>query len=141
MDSRRLPEAALNERRRHAVKLREASVSVREVARQCELSTHTVVAAHKSFRRGGWSAVRVKRGGRPVGSGRQLTPEQEKKIQQLTQRRTANQLKLARPQCVVHLQLVRNMVAPPRTILAARRRRSFSAASDNFLSSQKRMPR
>ena len=43
IDSRKLPESALNERRRRAVKMREAGVSVREVARQCELSTHTVV--------------------------------------------------------------------------------------------------
>jgi transposase len=45
IDSRKLREAALNERRRRAVKLREAGVSVPEVTRQCELSTHTVVEA------------------------------------------------------------------------------------------------
>jgi transposase len=95
IDSRGLPDAVLNERRRRAVKLREAGVAVRQVAEQCELSTHTVVEAHKAFRRGGWSAVRVKRGGRPVGSGRQLTAEQERKIQQLIQDRTPDQLKLA----------------------------------------------
>jgi transposase len=95
IDSRGLPDAVLNERRRRAVKLREAGVAVRQVAEQCELSTHTVVEAHKAFRLGGWSAVKVKRGGRPVGSGRQLTAEQEKKIQQLIQDRTPDQLKLA----------------------------------------------
>jgi len=95
IDSRGLPDAVLNERRRRAVKLREAGVPVRQVGEQCELSTHTVVEAHKAFRRGGWSAVKVKRGGRPVGSGRQLTSEQEKKIQQLIQDRTPDQLKLS----------------------------------------------
>jgi transposase len=95
IDSRGLPDAVLNERRRRAVKLREAGIAVRQVAEQCELSTHTVVEAHKAFRRGGWSAVKVKRSGRPVGSGRQLTAEQEKKIQQLIQDRTPDQLKLA----------------------------------------------
>lgn len=95
IDSRGLPDAVLNERRRRAVKLREAGVPVRQVAEQCELSTHTVVEAHKAFRRAGWSAVKVKRGGRPVGSGRQLTAEQEKKIQQLIQDRTPDQLKLS----------------------------------------------
>lgn len=95
IDSRGLPDAVLNERRRRAVKLREAGVPVRQVAEQCELSTHTVVEAHKGFRRAGWSAVKVKRGGRPVGSGRQLTAEQEKKIQQLIQDRTPDQLKLS----------------------------------------------
>ena len=95
IDSRGLPDAVLNERRRRAVKLREAGVTVRQVAAQCELSTHTVVEAHKAFRRGGLSAVKVKRSGRPVGSGRQLTAEQEKKIQQLIADRTPDQLKLA----------------------------------------------
>jgi hypothetical protein len=46
IDSRRLPESALNERRRRAAKMREAGIPVRKVARQCELSTHTVVEAH-----------------------------------------------------------------------------------------------
>ncbi len=94
IDSRRLPESALNERRRRAVKMREAGVTVRETARQCELSTHTVVEAHKAFRRGGWPAVNIHRLGRPAGSGRMLTPEQENKIQQLIQDRTPDQLKL-----------------------------------------------
>ena len=95
IDSRKLPEAALNERRRRAVKLRETGVSVREVACQCELSTHTVVEAHKAFRQGGWKAVNIHRQGRPVGSGRMLSAEQEKKIQHLIQDRTPDQLKLA----------------------------------------------
>lgn len=94
IDSRKLPESALNERRRRAVKMREAGISVREAARQCELSTHTVVEAHKAFRSGGWSAVSIHRQGRPVGSGRMLTAEQEKKIQQLIQDCTPDQLKL-----------------------------------------------
>ena len=51
--------------------------------------------AHKSYRRGGWEAVNIHRAGRPVGSGRMLTAEQEKKIQQLIQDRTPDQLKLS----------------------------------------------
>jgi len=54
----------LNERRRRAVKLHEVGVTVRETARQCELSTHTVVEAHKAFRLGGWDAVKVRQSGR-----------------------------------------------------------------------------
>ncbi len=51
--------------------------------------------SHKASRSGGWSAVHIHRLGRPTGSGRMLTPEQEKKIQQLIQERTPDQLKLA----------------------------------------------
>jgi transposase len=94
IDSRGLPDAVLNERRRRAVKLREAGVTVRETARQCELSTHTVVEAHKAFRRGGWAEVKVRRSGRPIGYGRMLSAEQEQKIQRLIQDRTPDQLKL-----------------------------------------------
>lgn len=94
IDSRKLPESALNERRRRAVKMRQAGVAVREVARQCELSTHTVVEAHKAFRQGGWKAVGIHRAGRPVGSGRLLSALQEQKIQQLIEDRTPDQLKL-----------------------------------------------
>ena len=43
---------------------------------QCELLTHTVVEAHKAFRRGGWDAVSIHRIGSPTGTGRMLTPEQ-----------------------------------------------------------------
>src|ERR1039458_3816995 len=94
IDSRGLPDAVLNERRRRAVKLREAGITVRETARQCELSTHTVVEAHKAFRRGGWAQVKVCRSGRPPGSGRQLSADQEREIQRLIQDRTPDQLKL-----------------------------------------------
>jgi transposase len=94
-DSRRLPDAGLNERRRRAVKLREAGVTVRETARQCELSTHTVVAAHKAFRLGGWAAVKVRRTDRPNGSGRQLSTDQERQIERSIQDRTPDQLKMS----------------------------------------------
>ncbi len=94
IDSRKLPEAALNERRRRAVKLRLAGVSIREAALQCELSTNTVMRSHRAYERGGWAAVKVKRGQRPKGSGRLLTPEQEQEVQRLIQDRTPDQLKM-----------------------------------------------
>jgi len=94
IDSRKLPEAALNERRRRAVKLRLAGVSVREAARQCELSATTVVKAHQAYRRGGWAAVKVKHGHRPKGSGCLLAPQQAREVQGLIQDRTPDQLKM-----------------------------------------------
>ena len=94
MDSRRLPEAALNERRRRAVKLRLAGISVRETASQCELSTNTVMRAHRAYEQGGWAAVKVKRGHRPKGSGRLLSPQEEQEVQWLIQDRTPDQLKM-----------------------------------------------
>lgn len=80
IDSRKLPPAARNERRRRAVKMREAGVVVRDVAEFCQLSTHTVVAAHKAFRQGGWAAVDVRPGHRPKGAGGLLPQEQQNRI-------------------------------------------------------------
>lgn len=94
IDSRKLPEAALNERRRRAVKLRLAGVSIRETASQCELSTNTVMGAQRAYERGGWAAVKVKRGHRPKGSGRLLTQQEEQAVQWLIQDRTPDQLKM-----------------------------------------------
>jgi transposase len=94
MDSRKLPEAALNERRRRAVKLRLSGVSIREAARECELSTNTVMRAQRAYEREGWAAVKVKRGHRPKGSGRLLSAVEESEVQWLIQDRTPDQLKM-----------------------------------------------
>ena len=54
-----------------------------------------VIRAMQAYERGGWKAVAIPIVGRPPGSGRMLTAEQEKKIQQLIQDRTPDQLKLS----------------------------------------------
>lgn len=94
IDSRTLPVDALNERRRRAVKMRLGGTSLKETAAQCEMSRTTVIAAVKAFEAGGWKAVDVDRGGRPVGSGRTLTAEQEREVQRLIRDRTPDQLKM-----------------------------------------------
>ena len=94
-EAHRLPRVVLNERRRRAVKLRLGGATIAEAAAQCELGRSAVIRAMQAYECGGWSAVAVPIVGRPVGSGRQLTAEQEKKIQQLIQDRTPDQLKLA----------------------------------------------
>jgi DNA-binding NarL/FixJ family response regulator len=54
-DGRTLSMQALVERRRRAVQLREKGVRVNDVARECELSRGTVIAAHKAYCLGGWA--------------------------------------------------------------------------------------
>jgi transposase len=93
-EGHRLPRVVLNERRRLAVKMRLRGATIAETVAQCELGHCAVIRAMQAYKRGGWSAVAVPIGGRPVGSGRQLTPEQEQKIQRLIQDRTPDQLKL-----------------------------------------------
>lgn len=94
IDSRTLPLAALNERRRRAVKMRLDGVSLKETAAQCEMSRTTVIDAVKAYKAGGWAAVEVERGGRPEGSGRTLSAEQEREVQRLIRDRTPDQLKM-----------------------------------------------
>lgn len=94
IDSRTLSVEALNERRRRAVKMRLDGVSLKSTAVQCEMSRTTVLAAMKAYRAGGWKAVDIERPGRPGGSGRSLTPEQEREVQRLIRDRTPDQLKM-----------------------------------------------
>src|SRR5574343_768030 len=94
IDSRTLPVAALNERRRRAVKMRLDGVSLKDAAAQCEMSRTTVIAAVKAYRAGGWKAVDVERPGRPQATGRTLTAEQEREAQRLIRDRTPDQLKM-----------------------------------------------
>lgn len=94
IDARTLPLAVLNERRRRAVKLRESGMTLREVAERSELSVPTVMAAHSAYLSGGWSAVNVKPRGRQLGEGRQLSEEEETRIQKMICDRTPDQMKL-----------------------------------------------
>lgn len=94
IDSRTLPLDALNERRRRAVKMRLDGVSLKETAAQCEMSRTTVIAAVKAHAVGGWKAVAVARPGRPSGSGRALSAQQEREVQRLIRDRTPDQLKM-----------------------------------------------
>jgi hypothetical protein len=57
MDSRRLPVAVLNERRRRAVLLRLSGMTLEQVCTLAALARATVVAAVKAYHRGGWEAV------------------------------------------------------------------------------------
>jgi transposase len=94
IDSRTLPLDALNERRRQAVKMRLEGTSLKDAAALCEMSRTTVIAAQEAYEAGGWKAVDVDRGGRPVGSGRTLSAEQEREVQRLIRDRTPDRLKM-----------------------------------------------
>jgi sulfate adenylyltransferase subunit 2 len=80
MDARNLSADILNERRRQAVKLRLAGMTVAAVSDVVELSAPTVIAAHKAYLAGGWSAVLLKRRGRVSGSGRKLDATAEQRL-------------------------------------------------------------
>jgi sulfate adenylyltransferase subunit 2 len=73
----------LNARRRRAVELRLEGRSLQEIRGETGLSAPTVIAAHKAFLAGGWSAVAVRGRGRQQGEGRALTPQQEQALRRL----------------------------------------------------------
>jgi transposase len=95
MDGRKLPIEALNERRRRAVKMRLSGATVKVAAAQCELGRNAVIRASQAYARGGWKAVPVAAGGRPIGSGRRLSEAQESEVQALIRDRTPDQLKMS----------------------------------------------
>jgi transposase len=94
-DGRKLPESVLNERRRRAVKMRLSGATIAEAAQLCEIGERTVWAATKAYESGGWTAVPVRHGHRPKGTGRALTPEQEREVQRLIRDHVPDQLKMS----------------------------------------------
>ncbi len=67
--------SALNERRRLAVKLRLEGRKLKDICELVDLSSPTIIAAHKQFLKGGWPAVDTKPRGRP--SGERSTPQDQ----------------------------------------------------------------
>ena len=78
MDARNLPAEELNERRREAVRLRMAGMTVAAVSAAVRLSAPTVIAAHKAYLAGGWDAVLLRRRGRSAGRGPKLDASVER---------------------------------------------------------------
>jgi len=52
------------------------------------------MSAQRAYEKGGWAAVKVKRGHRPKGAGRLLSTSEEQEVQRLIQDRTPDQLKM-----------------------------------------------
>ncbi len=68
----------LNERRRLAVKLRLEGQKLKDICNIVDLSSPTIIAAHKQFMNGGWEAVDVKPRGRPAGDRTATADSMEK---------------------------------------------------------------
>ncbi len=83
VDTRTLPLETLNGLRKEAVRLRMAGTKLAEITAQTGLSAPTIIAAHKAFLAGGWSAVAVQPRGRNLGDGRRISGSQEEEILRL----------------------------------------------------------
>lgn len=94
-DSRRLPVAVLNERRRRAVMLRLSGMTITQVCALAELARATVVAAVKAYHRGGWDAVPAQlHRGPQKGEGCVINAERQQAIRGLIHAHTPDELGL-----------------------------------------------
>jgi transposase len=94
-DSRLLPVAVLNERRRRAVKLYLSGMTYDEVSGLCEVSRNTVIGAVRAYREGGWEAVPVQEHRGPgKGENCLLDAQQQESIQMLMAGHTPDELDL-----------------------------------------------
>ena len=93
-DGRRLSRQAQHERRKQAVRLHKRGMKIDDIAAALSMGHVTVRAAIKAAAHGGVKALAPKRTGRPVGSQRRLTPEQELHVQRQICKHRPEQLKL-----------------------------------------------
>jgi transposase len=94
-DSRLLPVTALNERRRRAVMLRLAGMTLDDISTLCELNKNTVIGVMKAYREGGWESVAVRaHRGPSQGSGCLLNEQQQETIRALMVEHTPDELDL-----------------------------------------------
>jgi len=93
-DGRRLSRQAQHERRKQAVRLHRQGMKINDIAAALSMGHVTVRAAIKAAEQGGVKALAPKPTGRPVGSRRRLSPEQELHIQRQICKHRPEQLKL-----------------------------------------------
>jgi len=94
-DARSLHQDAQEELRRCAVRRLKGGATKTAVARDLGVSRETVSRWWSRYESGdGWSALKKRKRGRPKGSQRKLTAEQEREVQQIIAEKTPDQLKL-----------------------------------------------
>lgn len=93
-DARTLHPAAQEEKRRLAVRLSRRGMTQKQIADEVGVHPLTVGRWLAKYREGGMKALLAQTRGRREGSGRQLTPEEEDRLQALLVDETPDQLKL-----------------------------------------------
>jgi len=93
-DARKLSPAAQQERRNQVVRAYKRGVNRRQIARDLGLSYSAVRLVVNRYKHDGMKGIESGRRGRPIGSCRTLTAEQEEQIQRLICDKRPEQLKL-----------------------------------------------
>jgi len=94
-DARTLPPAAQEEKRRTAIRLRQAGRSFTEIGTLLGVHYATVSSWWQRYEAGGLDALAAQKRGRREGTQRRLTARQERAVQDLVADRTPDQLRLA----------------------------------------------
>lgn len=93
-DARKLKSEAQQERRRQVIRAYKRGVNRHRIAEQVGLSYTAVRMIVRRYAQHGQSGLEMGRRGRPQGSGRRLTAEQEERIRRLIRDQRPEQLKL-----------------------------------------------
>ncbi len=94
-DARRLKPEAQQALRRQAIRLCKKGMKQREIAESLGVYPTTVSKWWRAYKKDGAKAIRCKKRGRPHGSCRTLTPDQEVEVQRLIYDKCPDQLNLA----------------------------------------------
>lgn len=94
-DTRQLSDEMLEALRERAIRARDLGFAVTEVAAVLGVSRETVSRWCSAYARGGYDALPGDRPGRPVGSGRSLSPAQEQRVFEIIRSRTPDQVGVA----------------------------------------------
>jgi len=93
IDARKVDPKTLQYLRDRCIKLRKSGKSNKEVATILGIAKETSSRWYSVYRRGGKGALKVKKRGRPEGSNKSLTPEQEQHIIRLLIDKNPKELK------------------------------------------------
>lgn len=93
-DARKLSTEAQQELREIAIRLKKSGKTYKEIAEIIHVQPTTICAWYQAYKRGGKDAIKIKKRGRPSGSCRTLSPEQENEIQEIIKNKIPAQLKL-----------------------------------------------
>lgn len=92
-DARKLSTDAQQEIRHIAIRLREAGKKYKDISKILNVHHTTICRWYKTYLKGGFESLRIKKRGRPEGSCRTLDEKQERKIRKLITDKYPNQMK------------------------------------------------
>lgn len=94
IDARKLSTEAQQQLRNQAIRLRKAGRKYKEIADITGVNRSTISVWYNAYLQNGRAAIVIKKRGRPKGSCRTLTPEQEKELKKAMRDKCPDQLKL-----------------------------------------------